>query len=164
MRRGTVHQLALSVGLAAAAFATPAAAEDTSVVAARKEMAHVLGGDSVLLGVLPATEMAGAWSQYRAWFIDQKSTIPQKYRALIGLAVSSQIPCAYCIYADTAEARVFGATDEEIKEAVAMAGMTRQWSTILNGMQVDMAAFRKETDAGVAAMREAMAEAAKTAD
>ena len=40
---------------------------------------------------------------------------------LIGLAVSSQIPCAYCIYADTADARIFGATDEEIKEAIMFA-------------------------------------------
>jgi hypothetical protein len=31
-----------------------------------------------------------------------------------------------------------GATDEEIREAVAMAAVVRHWSTMLNGMQVDL--------------------------
>jgi AhpD family alkylhydroperoxidase len=164
MRR-TVRGLAFSIGLAASVAAPARAEGDASVAATRKDMADTLGDGSVLLGVLPEMGMAGAWSQFRAWAVDQKSTIPQKYRLLIGLAVSSQIPCAYCIYADTAEAKAFGATDEEIKEAVAMAGLTRQWSTILNGMQVDIAAFKKEVDAGVAATREAMkATAAKAAE
>ena len=82
--------------------------------------------------------------------------IPPKYRALIGLAVSSQIPCQFCIYADTSDARVFGATDEEIKEAVMDGATSRFWSTLLNGNQADLVAFKKEIDAGAAAMREAL--------
>jgi len=35
---------------------------------------------------------------------------------------------------------------EEIREAVAMAAITRHWSTVLNGTQVDLAGFKKETD------------------
>jgi hypothetical protein len=41
--------------------------------------------------------------------------------------------------------------------------MSRQWSTILNGNQVDMAAFKTEIDAGAVLMRRAIraTEAAK---
>ncbi len=106
--------------------------------------------------IFPDAFLASTWAQNRAWLIDNKATIPPKYRALIGLAVSSQIPCAYCIYADTSDARVFGATDEEIKEAIMFAAMTREGSTIVNGNMVDLDAFKKAIDEGAAAMREAM--------
>jgi AhpD family alkylhydroperoxidase len=151
---GPIRGFAFIIGLAAAS--SPVTAKDGTAAATRADIAAVLGAESVMLDVLPEIGMAAAWSQYRAWYIDHESTIPQKYRALIGLAVSSQIPCSYCIYADTSDARVFGASDEEIKEAVAMAAMTRHWSAILNGMQVDMDAWRTEIDAGAEAMREAL--------
>lgn len=50
-------------------------------------------------------------------------------------------------YDDTAVAKANGATDEEIREAVAMAAITRHWSTVLNGMQVDLPTFKSERDA-----------------
>ncbi|RVC62927.1 carboxymuconolactone decarboxylase family protein, partial [Mesorhizobium sp. M00.F.Ca.ET.038.03.1.1] len=49
-----------------------------------------------------------------------------------------------CIWSDTENARHAGATDQEIQEAVAMAALTRHWSTIFNGMQVDFDQFKKE--------------------
>ena len=63
---------------------------------------------------------------------------------LISLAVAAQIPCQYCIWSDTRDAKAAGATDEEIGEAVTMAALTRHWSTIFNGMQVDFDTFKKE--------------------
>jgi hypothetical protein len=33
-----------------------------------------------------------------------------------------------------------------IRETVAMAAITRHWSTVLNGMQTDLSSFRQETD------------------
>ncbi|TIO14395.1 MAG: carboxymuconolactone decarboxylase family protein, partial [Mesorhizobium sp.] len=50
----------------------------------------------------------------------------------------------YCVWSDTENAKRAGATDEEIQEAVALAALTRHWSTIFNGMQVDFAQFKKE--------------------
>jgi alkylhydroperoxidase/carboxymuconolactone decarboxylase family protein YurZ len=50
------------------------------------------------------------------------------------------------VYFHTAAAKLNGATDEEIREAVAMAAITRHWSTVLNGMQTDLAGFKRETD------------------
>ena len=152
----TASALALFVAVAAG----PAARADEALDAARADMAAVLGPNAVELGVLPDAFFASTWAQTRSWLIDNEATIPHKYRILIGLAVSSQIPCTYCIYADTAEARAVGATEEEIKEAIMFAAMTRQWSTILNGNMVDMTAFRAEIDAGAEALREAMKTAA----
>jgi alkylhydroperoxidase/carboxymuconolactone decarboxylase family protein YurZ len=39
-----------------------------------------------------------------------------------------------------------GATDAQIKEAIAAAALVRKWSTVLNGTDYDMAKFKKEVD------------------
>ena len=56
-----------------------------------------------------------------------------KTKQLIGLGVAAQIPCAYCVYALTMGARAAGATDAQIKEAIATAALVRFRSTMLNG-------------------------------
>ena len=61
-----------------------------------------------------------------------------------GLAVVAQIPCSYCIWADAMSAQAAGASDEEIREAVAIAATERYWSTMLNGMEVDLDIFKQE--------------------
>ena len=70
----------------------------------------------------------------------------QGTRSSSGLAVASQVPCRYCVIAHTEFAKLNGATDAEISEAIAMASLTRDMSTMLNGMQVDEAQFRKDVD------------------
>ena len=69
-----------------------------------------------------------------------------KTRVLIALAVSAQIPCTYCVYAHLKDARAHGASESEIREAVAAAATVRHWSTVLNGMGYDFEAFKKEYD------------------
>lgn len=69
-----------------------------------------------------------------------------KTRDLIALAVSAQIPCTYCVYAHLKDARAHGASESEIREAIATAATVRQWSTVLNGMGYDFEAFKKEFD------------------
>jgi AhpD family alkylhydroperoxidase len=73
-----------------------------------------------------------------------------KTKELIGLGVAAQIPCTYCVYYHTQAARHAGATDAQIKEAVAAAAETRKWSTVLNGNDYDMADFKKQVDAAFA--------------
>jgi len=148
--------LTFSIVISLAVITSASALADDALDTAKKDLAATLGPGSIEANVLPESVFASAWAQYRAIYIDQKSSIPPKYGALIGLAVSSQIPCQYCIYADTSDARTFGATDEEIKDAIMQAGITREWSAIMNGNMVDMNAFKKEIDAGAAAMREEM--------
>lgn len=76
----------------------------------------------------------------------KNASISVKTRELIALAVAAQIPCAYCIYVHTKNARAEGAKEVEIREAVAIAAHVRHWSTVLNGMAYDLSAFKKEVD------------------
>jgi AhpD family alkylhydroperoxidase len=74
------------------------------------------------------------------------SQLDPKTRQLIALAVSAQIPCSYCVYGHTKQALAKGASEAEIREAVATAATVRQWSTVLNGMGYDYETFTAEVD------------------
>lgn len=74
------------------------------------------------------------------------AALPAKTRELIMLGVSAQVPCEYCIYYHTKAARKFGASDAELREALAVAGNVRKFSTILNGSMYDMGAWKREVD------------------
>ena len=88
--------------------------------------------------------IAGAWALTRDLEFSETTALAPKTKALISLAVAAQIPCQYCIWADTNGAKAAGATDEEIAEAVGMAAHTRHWSTIFNGLQIDFEQFKAE--------------------
>ena len=75
-----------------------------------------------------------------------KAAIDAKTMQLIQLGVAAQIPCHYCIYYHTKAAKVAGASDAEIKAAIAAAADTRMWSTVLNGSAYDFEAFKAEVD------------------
>jgi AhpD family alkylhydroperoxidase len=131
--------------LAGIAFAMPAAGQDTSAAATYKDIEATLGSVPAMWKAIPGDVVATIWAENKA--LGASPTLSSKEKELIGLAVSAQIPCQYCIYGHTARAKAAGATDAEIKEAVAQAAVTRQMSTILNGMAIDLAEFKKETDA-----------------
>lgn len=105
----------------------------------------------------PQEGIAGAWAEMRDVEMNPNTAIPGKYKTLIGLAVASQVPCKFCIIADTEFAKLEGATEREITEAVALAGLVRHWSTILNGRQVDKAVFKKDINRLVAGAKKQMA-------
>lgn len=88
----------------------------------------------------------------------ENTRLSPKVKQLIGLAVSAQVPCAYGVYFHTEVAKAYGATPDEIKEAVALAAISRHWRTVLNGMAIDMASLRSEVDTS---LRIAAARAAK---
>jgi AhpD family alkylhydroperoxidase len=100
----------------------------------------------------PHGAVGPAWQDYLEVF-NPKGALDGKTKELIGLAVAAQIPCDYCIYGHTVGARHAGATDEEIKEAVAASALVRKMSTELNGNQYDLASFKKQIDAAYAAMK-----------
>jgi len=114
-----------------------------------------LGFVPEFLAKFPASALPGAWKEFKNVEASRDTAIAPKYKSLIGLAVAAQIPCKYCIIADTEFARADGATDAEIGEAVAMAGLVRHWSTWLNGTQVSETTFKKDVDAIVAGAKKA---------
>jgi AhpD family alkylhydroperoxidase len=139
--------LTTSVAIGACfALTTPASAQDAGAQAAYRDIERTLGVLPGFFKAFPESGIAGAWSEFKSLQLNPGTSLDNKTKQLIGLAVSAQIPCQYCIYFHAAVARANGATDAEISEAVAMAAMTRHWSTVLNGMEIDFATFKKETD------------------
>ena len=76
----------------------------------------------------------------------RQTAIPNKYKELIGLAVSGATRCRYCAYFHTEAARLFGATEDEITETALIAKNTMGWSTYLNTLQFDYDEFVAEFD------------------
>jgi AhpD family alkylhydroperoxidase len=129
-----------------AASPRPAVAQEAQSQTTYRDIEQTLGSVPGFFKQLPDTAVAGAWAEMKAFQLNPKTRLNGKTKELIGLAVAAQIPCQYCIYFHTAAAKANGATDEEIKEAVAMAAVVRHWSTLLNGMQIDLSTFKHDTD------------------
>jgi AhpD family alkylhydroperoxidase len=118
----------------------------TDAASAYKDMEYTLGLVPTFMRRFPEAGIAAAWREFKSVQLNPKSPLSGKEKELIGLAVASQIPCSYCIVFHTEAAKLNGASDQEIREAVAMASITRHWSTVLNGSLIDEAVFRKEVD------------------
>lgn len=70
--------------------------------------------------------------------------IPNKYRELIGVAISAVTKCRYCTVFHTEVAKLNGATDEEIEDALHYAKSSAGWSAYINGLQIDFEQFKSE--------------------
>jgi AhpD family alkylhydroperoxidase len=105
------------------------------------------------LRVFPAEGVAGAWKMERDFQMADGTALEPRVKTLISLAVATQISCANCVIAETAFARVAGANDREIHEAIAVGALVRHWSTWLVGMQIDAGAHRRDVDRMVRGMK-----------
>jgi AhpD family alkylhydroperoxidase len=133
---------------------TPQAAISvTDASSAYRDIEQTLGLVPPMFKLYPPAGIAGAWREFKTVQLNPRTAIPGKYKELIGLAVAAQIPCRFCVYFHTEAAKLNGASEGEISEALAMAGLTRHWSTFLNGTQTSEAAFRKEVDQVTAIIR-----------
>jgi AhpD family alkylhydroperoxidase len=149
MRKSTGLMTALTASIvfaAAAGIGTSASAQDASAQATYRDIEQTLGSVPTFFKMFTEAGIAGAWAEFKSVQLNPKTALNGKTKELIGLAVAAQIPCHYCVYFHTAAAKLNGATEEEIREAVAMAAISRHWSTVLNGMQVDFDGFKQETD------------------
>jgi AhpD family alkylhydroperoxidase len=140
--------LAIAIAIAIAAACSGALAQDS-----RKATEETYRDIQATLGVVPGffrafpeAGLPGAWASFKQVQVNENTALNPKVKQLIGLAVSAQVPCNYCVYFHTEVAKAYGATPEEIKEAVALAAISRHWSTVLNGMAIDMTTFRAEVD------------------
>lgn len=146
-------RLALPLAVCAPLFAlAPAAqADDAAYDATLKDIQATFGSVPTFVKAVPKAALPGAWQEEKMLELSDQTALPAKTKALISLAVAAQIPCEYCIWIDTMTARKTGATEEEIGEAVAMAALTRHWSTIFHGLQVDLRTFKQELGGDAAA-------------
>jgi AhpD family alkylhydroperoxidase len=123
------------------------AADATSSEAAIAEMKEMFGGVPTELQLYPESARAAGWAMMKSTDLNENTALPSKVRELIGLAVAAQIPCEYCVYYHIKAAKAAGASQEEIREAVHQASLTRHWSTILYGNQYSLDAYKTEIDA-----------------
>lgn len=138
------HMATIAIAAALAFGSTQATAQDLSTPdATYKDIEATYGVLPTFMKVYPRQGIAGAWALTKSLEVE-KGALDPKVKSLINIAVAAQIPCRYCIWLDTKMAKDLGVTDEEIAEAVAQAGLTRHWSAILNGMQVDFETFKAE--------------------
>jgi AhpD family alkylhydroperoxidase len=140
--------------VAIAAFSMTLSAQDNDAYeTAKKEIEQTYGFFFSMFNVIPKDALPGIWENFKQ-MQSPDNAIPPKYRELLQLAVASQIPCDYCIYYHVTVAKALGATDEEIQEAVAQSAQTRHWSTIVQGNQTDLEAWKSEVNKALKYMSE----------
>ena len=116
---------------------------------------HARAGARVLQAS-PDYLISTEWTSFKSLQLSDQTAIPNKYKELIGLAVSGATRCRYCCYFHTEAARLFGATEDEITETALIAKNTMGWSTYLNTLQFDYDEFTQEFDQISAHVREQM--------
>ena len=109
------------------------------------EMEEAFGTFPVFMKVFPEHLRPAAWELMKAWH-SPEAAIPAKYSELIAIGAASQIPCNYCVYYHTEMAKMLGATEAEIQEAVAKSAEVSHWSTVINGAGIEFEEFKAEFD------------------
>jgi AhpD family alkylhydroperoxidase len=107
------------------------------------EMESMFGLVPSFFKLVPDSSLELEWKLFKAVQFDA-GPIQNKYRELIGIGIAATTKCQYCIEYHTEVARLNGATDAEIEDAVHFAKSSAGWSTYLNGMQVDREQFTEE--------------------
>jgi AhpD family alkylhydroperoxidase len=131
--------LSLGIGKAHADAAKP-----TPTDATRADIEKTLGFVPHFFQVMATAAVGGAWDEMKGLQLNPNTALPGKVKELIGLAVAAQVPCQYCTYAHTEFAKLNGASEAELAEAVAVGALARQVSAYTNGMQIDEASFRAD--------------------
>jgi AhpD family alkylhydroperoxidase len=123
---------------------------------AERDIEETLGLVPDFFARVPDYLLPTEWASFKALEFGE-TAIPNKYKEMIGLAVSGATRCRYCAYFHSEAARLFGATEDEITETAMIAKNTMGWSTYLNTLQFDYDEFTREFDQITAHAREQMA-------
>lgn len=118
-----------------------------------QEMKEMFGTVISFVDLIPDEFIDSEWDLIKRVQFGQ-TLIPNKYKELIGLAVAAVTRCRYCALFHTEAAKLFGATDAEIEEAVHYTKLVSGWSTYINGLQVDYDEFADEVARVAAHVRE----------
>lgn len=124
---------------------TLSAQDNSGYEKAKQEITETFGVFPDFFDAYPKHALPGAWENFKE-LETPESNISAKNRELIKLAVAAQIPCVYCVYYHKTAAKLYGATSEELKEAIALGAQTRQWSMITQGAEIDIEDYKREID------------------
>lgn len=109
------------------------------------EIEQMFGVVPAMFRAVPESTLELEWNLFKSVHLEEGS-IPNKYRELIGVAISAISKCRYCVYFHTEMAKLNGATDDEIEDALHFTKSSAGWSTYINGLQLDYDEFTKEVD------------------
>ena len=110
-----------------------------------KEIEEIFGLVPSMFKSIPDSSLELEWKLFKTVQFEE-GPIPNKYRELIGVALSAITKCRYCAYFHTEIAKLNGASDAEIEDAVHYAKSTAGWSTYVNGLQLDYETFKDEVN------------------
>ena len=110
-----------------------------------REMKEMFGEVIGFVDLIPDQFIDAEWELIKGVQFGE-TLIPNKYKELIGLSVAAVTRCRYCALFHAEAAKLFGATDAEVEEAVHYTKLVSGWSTYLNGMQVDYAEFKAQVE------------------
>jgi AhpD family alkylhydroperoxidase len=108
-----------------------------------KEIEGMFGLVPSMFKTIPDSSLELEWQLSKRVQFDE-GPIPNKHRELIGVAISAVTKCRYCSFFHTEVAKLNGATEAEIEDAVHFAKSSAGWSTYINGLQLDYETFKKE--------------------
>jgi AhpD family alkylhydroperoxidase len=108
-----------------------------------REIEGTLGLVPSMFRAIPDSSLEMEWELFKRLQL-QDGPIPTKYRELIGLGMAAATRCRYCVLFHTEVAKLHGATDAEIEDALHFAKSSAGWSTYINGLQIDFDEFKKE--------------------
>ena len=110
-----------------------------------REIEQMMGLVPTMFKALPDSSIEEEWQLFKKVQVEE-TAIPNKYRELIGVAVAAIMKCRYCSYYHTEIAKLYGATDAEIEDAIHFAKSSAGWSTYINGLQMDFELFNAAID------------------
>ena len=108
-----------------------------------KEIEDMFGLVPSMFKSVPDSSLELEWKLFKRVQLEE-GPIPNKYRELIGVAISAISKCRYCAVYHTELAKLNGASDAEIEDAVHYAKSSAGWSTYVNGLQIDFDEFKAE--------------------
>ena len=122
------------------------------------EIESIFGKVPKFFKAIPERSLAQEWELFKIVQLND-SPIPAKYRELIGIGIAAVSKCRYCAFFHTEVAKLNGATEEEIEDAVHFAKASAGWSAYLNGLQFDIDEFKDELLESLAFVRKMQAAA-----
>jgi AhpD family alkylhydroperoxidase len=108
-----------------------------------REIEEMFGLVPSMFKVVPDSSLELEWRLLKRVQFDE-GPIPNKYRELIGVAIAAATKCRYCALYHSEVAKLNGATEDEIEDAVHYAKSSAGWSTYINGLQLDYDEFKDE--------------------
>ena len=108
-----------------------------------QEMKEMFGRTVTFIDQIPDAYIDAEWDLIKRVQLGE-TLIPNKYKELMGLGIAAVTRCRYCALFHTEAAKLNGATDAEVEEAVHFAKLVSGWSVYINGLQLDYDEFAEE--------------------